>query len=212
MKLKKYNLFISSGNGPDECSFAVKKVLEKIKTESSKYSVTLKVLNKEETLRKNTYKSILLEVAGIGAKTFCEFWTGTIKCIFKSPFRKEHKRSNWYIAVSSRLVCDDSYDFRNRKLIVKVAKASGPGGQNINKRNTAVRITDIESGVSIRSSEERSQKLNRISAEKKLIRKLEEQRTIKIENQKYSDWKHLCKVERGNENKIFRGIEFERIL
>ena len=62
---------------------------------------------------------------------------------------------------------------------IEFAKSGGPGGQNVNKRETAVRIVHIPSGISVHASNERSQEQNRESAmailRAKIFKKAEEE-------------------------------------
>jgi peptide chain release factor 2 len=65
-------------------------------------------------------------------------------------------------------------------LEISFSKSGGPGGQNVNKRETAVRITHIPTGVSVHVDGERTQNANRERAlallEAKLIKKMESER------------------------------------
>jgi len=68
-------------------------------------------------------------------------------------------------------------------LKIEFAKSSGPGGQNVNKRETAVRITYLPTNMSVHVESERSQAQNREKAmamiEAKLIKKQEEEMLAK---------------------------------
>ncbi len=74
---------------------------------------------------------------------------------------------------------------REEDLQEQFVRASGPGGQNVNKVSTAVVLKHRPTGVEVRVEKERSQKLNRILARRLLLKKLEEiQRQRLLEKQK----------------------------
>ena len=210
--LETYRLYISAGQGPEECAFAVSKMFEKIAAECETRALGLKKLKTEPAEFDGNCKSVLLEISGMQAGEFSESWSGTIKCIFESPYRKNHKRKNWYLAIACRKAGEQKNRNGKRKMIVTAARASGPGGQNVNKRSTAVRITDSLSGITVRSAEERSQMQNRKKALEKLERKIAENSEQENRRQVKSDWSEICYVERGNETRTYKGLNFERIL
>ena len=62
---------------------------------------------------------------------------------------------------------------REEDLLEKFVRASGPGGQKVNKTSTAVYLKHLPSGIEVRAQEARSQGLNRYSARRKLAEALE---------------------------------------
>jgi len=71
-------------------------------------------------------------------------------------------------------------DFR-----VDTFRAGGPGGQNQNKRDSAVRITDIQTGLSAESREHRTQPMNKKAAFNKLVQKLIEHYDTKEKKERF---------------------------
>ena len=80
---------------------------------------------------------------------------------------------------------------RDSDLKIEFSRSSGPGGQNVNKRETAVRVAHIPSGIAVHASGERSQEQNRESAlsilRAKIFKKAKEEKksieeSIKLKN------------------------------
>ena len=74
--------------------------------------------------------------------------------------------------VLPKLAGQQKVDLRPDDLDIQFAKSGGAGGQNVNKRETAVRITHTPSGVAVHVSSERSQQANREKAEELIKAKL----------------------------------------
>jgi protein subunit release factor B len=71
------------------------------------------------------------------------------------------------------IVLPDSDEALLRECVVDTFRASGPGGQHVNKTESAVRLRHLPSGVVVTSQEERSQYRNRAIALQKLRKKIE---------------------------------------
>jgi peptide chain release factor 1 len=83
------------------------------------------------------------------------------------------------------------FSFTKKDFRVDTFRAGGPGGQNQNKRDTGVRITHIESGLSSESREHRTQPQNRKEAFHKLCQKLVDHYVHKPEKQRIASTKTI---------------------
>ncbi len=79
----------------------------------------------------------------------------------------------------------DKLNIKEKDVIEKFIRSSGPGGQNVNKTSSCVYLKHIPSGIEVKCGKERSQALNRFLAWRLLAEKIEEQMLkIKSERQK----------------------------
>ncbi|KAM6577390.1 hypothetical protein CsatB_029227 [Cannabis sativa] len=132
-------------------------------------------------------KSATLEVEGRYAYGYLSGEKGTHRIVRQSPFNAKGLRQTSFSGVEVMpLLPEDSLDVEipEEDLDISFSRAGGKGGQNVNKVETAVRITHIPTGVTVRCTEERSQLSNKIKALSRLKAKLlviaEEQRATEI--------------------------------
>lgn len=120
------------------------------------------------------YRSISFEVAGKGAYGALKGEGGVHRLVRMSPFNSAGKRQTSFslVEVLPKLAAQEDMPIPESELEVSVARSGGPGGQNVNKRDTAVRMTHVPTGFSVHVTSERSQQQNREKAIEMLRGKL----------------------------------------
>lgn len=112
------------------------------------------------------YRNVLLEISGGGAYGRLKHEAGVHRLVRQSPFNASAKRQTSFalVEVLPTLVPTDKVELRPDDLEIQFARAGGAGGQNVNKRETAVRILHKPTNLSVHISSERSQLANREKA------------------------------------------------
>lgn len=136
--------------------------------------------------------SATLAIRGNLAYGYLKGETGVHRLVRISPFNAEGKRQTSFAAVDVSPEISDSVeiDINPNDIREDVFRASGAGGQHVNKTSSAIRLTHLPTGIVVQCQNERSQHSNRATAWKMLrarMARIEEEKREAAQAQKYRD-------------------------
>lgn len=196
---------ITSGRGPVECCRVVELVMQKVVEQAKQLGLEVEVVEHEDGPEDGCMFSATLSVLGDNIEKLRSEWEGSVLWVaLKNRFRPWHRRKNWFVGIDFFMPIK-SGTITERDITYDTLRSSGPGGQNVNKVETAVRATHNPSGISVVASDMRSQSQNKKLAFERLIMKLSAIEEAKQMQQTHDVWMNHNSLERGNPVKKFRG-------
>lgn len=150
------------------------------------------------------YRNIAIEIRGRNAYGTLKNESGVHRLVRISPFNANQKRHTSFSMVEVipkfEKASASDIELKDDELRIEFSKSSGPGGQNVNKRETAVRIVHIPTNLSAQADGERTQEANKEKAlavlRGKIFKALEEKRISKEQGMYISK---TMEIEWGNQ-------------
>ncbi len=202
---------ISSGRGPAECAWVVERLVDVLSREARSAGITVDRVHPPADQDASGARSVVLALEGPEAKILGRSWSGTVQWVGTSPLRPHHRRRNWFVGVDVFRPADrGASPPKPDEVRFEVCRSSGPGGQHVNRRSTAVRAIHLPSGISVRVERSRSQRQNRQSALERLGVRLAAQQAEEQRVAAKSLWRRHDALERGRAVRVYRGPSFLR--
>lgn len=194
-------LTLLAGAGGDDSEDFARMLFEMYDAYMSSHNFSYVYLHDNKNDR-GGYRNVTIEISGKNAYGTFKNESGVHRLVRISPFNAQAKRHTSFamVEVLPIIPATERRVMQPDEIRIETSKSSGPGGQNVNKRETAVRIVHLETNIAVAVATERSQEQNRQKAleilQAKLFKLEEEKRKAEIEGRQISK---TTEIEWGNQ-------------
>jgi peptide chain release factor 2 len=192
--------FLAGAGGDDSEDFA-RMLFEMYDAYFSSHNFSYSVLHDNKNDH-GGFRNLTLEVSGKNAYGTFKNESGVHRLVRISPFNAQAKRHTSFamVEVLPIVPAAERQELSPDEIRIETSKSSGPGGQNVNKRETAVRVIHIPTNIAVSVATERQQDQNKQKALEILAAKLfkleEEKRKAEVEGRQISK---TTEIEWGNQ-------------
>jgi peptide chain release factor 1 len=197
---------IRAGTGGDEAALFAGELFDMYKRFADKRGWKYEVLD-FNTTELGGLKEVTFSISGEGAFHQLQFESGGHR-VQRVPETEAQGRIHTSTATVAVLpeVTEVEVDLRDEDLRIDTFRAGGPGGQKVNKTESAIRITHLPTGIVVQCQDEKSQHKNKAKAKRVLRSRIFEHKQQQIHDERSAQRRSL--IGRGNRNERIRTYNF----